>query len=172
MIAATRPDRTEAAEYFFTYIGKVPDGDVRRTLEAQAGETRTFLASIPQERAPYRYAPGKWSINQVVSHMNDTERAFVFRALWFARGFDAPLPSFDQDVAITGADADARSLESHRQEFDAVRSATIALFAALPDAAWLRRGTAGGNPFSVRALAYITAGHVAHHVQMLRERYL
>ena len=107
----------------------------------------------------------------MVSHLNDTERMFVFRALWFARGFDSPLPSFDQNVAIATADADARSLESHIEEFRGVRAATIAFFENLPDHAWMRRGIASDNPFTVRALAYIAAGHLAHHVRILRERY-
>ena len=118
------------------------------------------------------YAPDKWTIREVVSHINDTERMFVFRAMWFARGFDSALPSFDQDVAMRGAGADARTLASHVDEFRAVRDATVTLFRNLPDEAWALRGVASGNPFTVRALAYITAGHAAHHVRLLRERYL
>jgi hypothetical protein len=108
----------------------------------------------------------------VLSHINDTERLFVFRAFWFARGFDAPLPSFDQDGAVASAGADERSWRSHIEEFRAVRSATSAFFSNLPAEGWSRRGIASGNPFTVRALAFITAGHLAHHVRILRERYL
>jgi hypothetical protein len=97
---------------------------------------------------------------------------FTFRALWFARRFDSPLPSFDQDVAVSTAGADSRPWQSHRDEFSAVRRATLELFRNLPSDAWMRRGVASGNPFTVRALAYITAGHVAHHNRILRERYL
>ena len=104
--------------------------------------------------------------------MNDTERLFVFRALWFARGFDSPLPSFDQNLAVSMAGADDRSWDSHVEEFRAVRVATLAFFQGLPADAWTRRGIASGNPFTVRALAYISAGHAAHHVKILRERYL
>ena len=172
MITATAPDRTEAADYYFTYIDQVGDGDIRQILEAQSGEALAFLRGISDERARHRYAPGKWSIRQVVSHLNDTERAFAFRALWFARGFDSPLPSFDQNIAIAGAGADSRSWESHLQEFDAVRAATLALFRNLPEEAWSRQGIASGNTFSVRALAYIAAGHVTHHLRIVRERYL
>jgi DinB superfamily len=172
MITATAPDRTEAAEYYFTYINQVGDGDIRQILEAQSGETLAFLCGISEERSLHRYAPEKWSIRQVMSHVNDTERAFVFRALWFARGFDSPLPSYDQNIAIAAAAADSRSWESHRHEFEVVRAATVALFNNLPEQAWSRRGIASDNPFTVRALAYITAGHVTHHMRIVRERYL
>ena len=172
MTTATAPDRTEAAEYYFTYIEKVPGGDIRGILKAQLPETVTLLKGISEERSRHRYSPDKWSIREVVSHINDTERLFVFRALWFARGFDSPLPSFDQNVAIATADGDRRSLESHIEEFRGVRAATIAFFDNLPEHAWMRRGIASDNPFTVRALAYIAAGHVAHHARILRERYL
>jgi hypothetical protein len=166
------PDRTEAAEYYFTYIDKVPGGNICDILDAQSGETLALLGGISEEQSLHRYAPDKWSIRQVVSHINDTERLFAFRALWFARGFDTPLPSFDQTVAIAGADADARPLRSHADEFRAVRAATLVLFRTLPAEAWMKRGVASGNPFTVRALAYISAGHVAHHNAILREKYL
>jgi hypothetical protein len=166
------PDRTEAAEYYFTYIDKVSGGNICDILDAQSGETLALLGGISEEQSLHRYAPDKWSIRQVVSHINDTERAFVFRALWFARGFDTPLPSFDQNVAIAAADADARPLRSHADEFRTVRAATLVLFRNLPAEAWMKRGVASGNTFTVRALAYISAGHVAHHNAILRERYL
>lgn len=170
--AVGAPEETEYAKYYGTYISQVPDGDVRQTLEAQESGTLQLLRGIPEERSLHRYAPDKWSIRELVSHINDTERMFVFRALWFSRGFDTALPSFDQEVAIRGAAADARTFASHVEEFRAVRAATVTLFRNLPDEAWSRRGIASGNPVTVRALAYITAGHVAHHVRLLRERYL
>jgi hypothetical protein len=120
----------------------------------------------------HRYARDKWSIREVVSHLSDTERLFTFRAMWFARGFDSELPSFDQDVAIVGARADARPWKDIVEEFGAVRGATIPFFASVPDDAWDRRGIASGYSFSVRALAFIATGHVAHHLNILRERYL
>lgn len=168
----TRPERGEAAEYYFSYIDQVPAGDIRGILDSQFPETLALLRSISEEQSLFRYAPGKWSVREVLSHVNDTERLFVFRALWFARGFDTPLPSFDQDVAISTANADARSWASHVDEFAAVRSATTTFFEGLPDEAWTRRGVASDNPFSVRALAYIAAGHVTHHARVLRERYI
>ena len=165
-------DRSEAAEYYFTYIDQVPDGDIVEILRKQEAEMLQLLRGIPEDRSLHRYAAGKWTIREVASHVNDCERMFTFRAMWFARGFDSALPSFDQDVAIAGAAADARPLSSHIDEFRAVRAATLALFAEMPHDAWTRRGVASGNPFTVRALAHITAGHVAHHARLLRERYL
>ena len=172
MTTTTAPDRTEAAEYYFTYIDQVAAGDIRVFLKAQLMETLALLQSISEQQSLVRYAPDKWSIRQLVSHVNDTERLFVFRALWFARGFDSPLPSFDQNIAVSMAGGDDRSWDSHVEEFRAVRLATLAFFQDLPADAWTRRGIASGNPFTVRALAYISAGHAAHHVKILRERYL
>jgi DinB superfamily len=171
MVMTTPPDRTEAAEYYFTYINQVPEGDICAILEAQLTRTLADLQAIPDERSLYRYAPDKWSIREVLGHLNDTERLFVFRAYWFARGFDSPLPSFDQHVAMAMSGADARSWSSHIDEFKAVRLATLSFFLNLPEEAWMRRGIASDNFFTVRALAYIAAGHVAHHLRLLAERY-
>ena len=169
----THPDRTEAVEYYHGYIDQVPrDADVRRVLEAQIDETLAMLQGISEEKSRHRYAPDKWSIREVMAHINDTERVFVFRALWFARGFDSALPSFDQNIANTGARAEDRPWRSHLDEFRAVRGASVQFFNHLPDDAWGRRGIASGNPFTVRALAYMTAGHLTHHVKILREKYL
>jgi hypothetical protein len=166
------PDRTEAAEYYFTYIDQVPAGDIGTILEAQGEETLTALGAISEDRSLHRYAPDKWSIRQVLGHLSDTERLFVARAFWFARGFDTPLPSFDQNVAIAAAGADERAWSSHLDEFRSVRAATVSFFKNLPADAWARRGIASGNPFTVRALAYVAAGHVEHHLAIVRSRYL
>jgi hypothetical protein len=167
----TAPDHTEAAEYYFTYIRQVTGTDICGILAAQRDATLAVLDGISEPASLHRYAPGKWSVREVVSHLNDTERLFVSRAFWFARGFDTPLPSFDQDVAVAAAGADARSWRSHVDEFRAVRDATLAFVENLPPEAWSRRGIASGNPFTVRALAFIAAGHVTHHLKILRERY-
>ena len=171
MTPVAPPDRTEAAEYYFTYINQVPAGDILTTLEAQESDARSLFETISEERSAFRYAADKWSIKEVLAHINDTERMFVFRAFWFARGLEGPLPSFDQDVAAKGAGADQRAWRSHVEEFRSIRAASLSFYRHLPSEAWLRRGIASGHPFSVRALAYITAGHVAHHVRLLRERY-
>lgn len=167
-----RPDPTEAAEYYFLYIDQVVDGDILETLRSQESEVIGLLDGIGEDASLYRYAPDKWSIREVVSHLSDTERLFVFRAFWFARGFDTPLPSFDQNIAVSAAAADSRSWRSLVHEFEVVRAGSRAFFESLPQEAWERRGIASEKPFSVNALAYLTAGHVAHHVKILREKYL
>jgi len=167
-----KPERSEAAEYYFTYIDKVPAGDICRILESQSVEIPALLEAIPEAQSDYRYAADKWSIREVVAHVNDCERLFVFRAFWFGRGFDTPLPSFDQNVALRAAGANQRSWRGHIDEFRAIRAATLSFFRNLPPDTWDRRGIASDNPFSVRALAYIAAGHVVHHVGLLHERYL
>jgi DinB superfamily len=172
MSVMAAPDRTEAAEYYFTYIDKVGAGDICQILRDQLGETLPLLQGISDERSLHRYAPDKWSIREVLGHINDCERLFVFRAMWFARGFDSPLPSFDQNTAMSASGANARSWSSHVEEFRANRASTLGFFENLPADAWTRRGIASDNPFTVRALAYIAAGHVIHHVRILKERYL
>jgi hypothetical protein len=167
-----RPARGEAADYYFKYIDLVPDGDVSDILETQRSDALALFRSIPEERASHKYADDKWSISEVLAHVNDCERLFAFRAFWFARGFDSPLPSFDQEVAARHAAAEGRPLRSHVEEFESLRASTLDFFRHLPSDAWLRRGIASENPFTVRALAYIGAGHVSHHMQIIKERYL
>jgi hypothetical protein len=168
---AGRPEPSEAAAYYFRYIDLVPDSDVIAVLASQLDDVLSFARGVTEERSLHRYAPDKWSIRQLLSHVTDTERAFLFRALWFARGFETPLPSFDQEISAKGAQADGVAWANHVEEFRVVRLATLAFFHNLPRDAWMRRGTASGNLFTVRALAYITAGHVAHHLAILAERY-
>ena len=167
----TRPQPTEAASYYFTYINQVTSDDPVSAIEHQLEESQALFAKISEEKSLHRYAPDKWSIRQVLNHVTDTERAFAFRALWFARGFDTPLPSYDQNIAATGAEADRTSWAADVDEFRSVRLSTISLFKNMPSQAWTRSGIASGNPFTVRALAYIIPGHFAHHVALLRERY-
>jgi DinB family protein len=167
-----RPQEVEAAPYYFTYIHQVSGDDACAILESQLEEAREFFARISEDGSLHRYAPEKWSIRQVLNHVTDTERALAFRALWFARGFNSPLPSYDQNIAAAGADADKISWAAHLEEFRRVRLSTISLFNHMPEDAWIRSGIASDNLFTVRALAYIIPGHLAHHVRILRERYL
>src|SRR5215813_15221797 len=167
-----RPEANEAAPYYFGYINRISSDDIVSVLESQLEETLPFLHAISEEKSLYRYAPGKWSIRQTWNHVNDTERVFVFRGLWFARGFDSPLPSFDQDLAVNAGRADQFPWASYIEEFRNIRLATLGFFRKLPEEAWMRTGTASGNPFTVRACAYVVAGHVAHHAAIIRERYL
>jgi uncharacterized damage-inducible protein DinB len=167
-----RPAPTEAAPFYSTYIDRIAADDVLAVLEAQRHTTLSVIANISEEKSLHRYAPDKWSIRQLLNHVSDTERVFLYRALWFARGFDTPLPGFDQNIAVPHAAADQFSWASHIADFNAVRAATLSFFCNLPADARNRTGIASGNPVSVRALAYIIAGHVAHHVAILEERYL
>jgi hypothetical protein len=167
-----RPEPQEAAPYYSRYIDRIESEDVLGTLAAQLPETLALLEGISEERSRHRYAPDKWSIRQLLNHVTDTERVFVFRAFWFARGFEGPLPSFDQDIGAGAARADEVSWGRHVEEFQSVRLATLTFFRNLPAEGWTRSGIASDNPVTVRALAYITAGHLAHHAAILRERYL
>jgi DinB superfamily len=168
----TRPAATEAASYYFPYIDLVDDEDVVVALEKQLNETHAFLKSIGEEKSLHSYAPGKWTLRQLLNHVNDGERVFLYRALWFARGFPEPLPSFDQDVGVAGSEANNVSWTDLVEEFRNIRLATISFFKNLSEDAWSRTGTASDNPFTVRALAYIIAGHAAHHRNVIQERYL
>jgi hypothetical protein len=168
----TRPAAGDAAPYYFTYIDQVRGDDCLAAMTSQLDEALTLFNSISEEKSTRRYAPEKWSIRQVLSHLNDTERSFVFRALWFARAFDTPLPSFDQNIAIAGAEADRLSWATHVEEFRNVRRASIDFFRNLPEQAWTRRGIASGNPFTVLSLGFMVPGHVTHHIRILRQRYL
>jgi len=152
-------------------VAAVPDGDVTRALAAQGEAFLHLLTDIGDEKALFAYAEGKWSIKDVILHMADAERIFMHRALRMARGDQTPLAAFDENAYTPLAGADARPLDSLLGEFAAVRGATLALLRWLPDAAWTRRGTASGKEVSVRALAWIAAGHAMHHERILRERY-
>lgn len=167
-----RPERNEAAPYYFGYIDQVAGGDVVSLLEAQIAETLPLLDNISEPMSLHRYAPDKWSIREVLGHVNDCERLFTLRAFWIARGFETPLPGFDQNVAVRAAHADDIAWARHVDEFRATRVATIAFFRNLPNDAWMRSGIASDNHFTVRALAFVAAGHLVHHRKILKERYL
>lgn len=167
-----RPQPNEAAVYYFNYINLITDDNVIAALEKQLTDTHTFLNQISEEKSLHSYAPDKWTIREVLGHLNDTERVFLYRALWFARGFPESLPSFDQNVAVDGASANDVSWSDLVEEFRNIRLATLSFFRNLPDSAWSRTGIASDNPFTVRAIAYIIAGHTVHHEGVINERYL
>jgi hypothetical protein len=167
-----RPHESEAAHYYFTYINQIAGDDVLAAIGSQLDETMDLCSTISEEKSLHRYAAGKWSIRQALNHVTDTERAFAFRALWFARGFGAALPSYDQEIAASGAQADRLSWAENVQEFRYVRLSTISLFQNMPPEAWMRGGVASDTFVTVRAQAWIIAGHLAHHLALLRERYL
>jgi hypothetical protein len=166
------PDASEYAPYFAKYVSLVPEGAIVETLAGQAQVTLALIAGLTGEQGDHRYAPGKWSLKEVLGHINDTERIMAYRALRIARGDRTPLPGFEQDGYIPNSPAAHMSLADLAEEFGAIRRATLTLFRALDDAAWQRRGTASENEVTVRALAYIIAGHELHHMKIVRERYL
>ena len=167
-----RPSKSEAAEYYFTYIDQVKGDDIKVVLATQLEESPAFFTGISEDKSLDRYSPEKWSIRQVLNHISDTERSMAFRAFWFGRNFTTPLPNYDQNIAASAAEAERISWAAHIEEFRRVRLATISLFANMPSEGWMRTGIASANHFTVRALAYILAGHYAHHVRILSERYL
>jgi hypothetical protein len=169
-----RPGAGEFAPFFAGYIeaaSAAAGGDLLGLLERQVAEIRAVLSMFGEERAGHRYAPGKWSVKEVVGHMADAERVFCYRAMRAARGDETPLPPFDENAWVAAAGFDRRPLRDLVEELATVRAATVRLFGGLDAATFERRGVASGKPFTVRAAAYITAGHVAHHLRILRERY-
>jgi DinB superfamily len=165
-------DPSEYGPGFSAYISNVPEDDVLAAIEAQLSETRAVLESIGEPRAPFRYAPGKWSIKEVVGHFTDSERVFSYRAMAIARGEMQPLPGFDEKTYAENAGFDRLTLRELIETYVAVRTSTILLYRQLPPGAWDRHGIANNNPLSVRALAHVTLGHERHHLRVLRERYL
>jgi hypothetical protein len=167
-----RPDPSEYAPYYGRYIDQIPDGPIVDLLRTQVRGTLDLLRSLPESKGDHRYAPGKWSIKQVVGHIIDGERVFSYRALRFGRGDSTELPGFEQDDYARDGGFDARTLRHLIDELESVRRGTVLLFEGFGEEAWLRKGIASSNPVSVRALAYIIAGHEHHHVKVLREKYL
>jgi len=170
--ATARPQASEYAAYYEKYISRVPDGDVVGTLRTQLEETLSLIRGIPESRGDFRYAEGKWSIKELIGHVIDSERVFTYRALRFGRGDTTPLSGFEQDDFVRGADFSKRSLRDLADEYEHVRRATISLFSSFEGSVWDRRGAANNNEVSVRGLAFITAGHERHHVEILKTRYL
>ena len=166
------PKPEEAAAYYSTYIDRISGGNIVDVLESQLQTPAAAFSGISEEKSLHRYAPDKWSIRGLLNHVNDTERVFAFRALWFARNLSGPLPSFDQNISANAAQADESSWSTHVQEFQKIREATLALFRSLPAQAWGHSGIASGNSVTVNALSYIIAGHASHHIAILQERYM
>jgi hypothetical protein len=166
-----RPLPTEHMPYWSRYIDLVPEGDIVLQLAKQMRETQSLLASLSEEQGRYRYAEGKWSVSEVIGHLSDCERIFAYRALRFARGDDTTLSGFDENQYTPAGQFNVRSLGDVAAEFAAVREASLALFRGLPHGAAQRSGIANGAPVTVRALAYVIAGHELHHRNLLRTRY-
>jgi hypothetical protein len=172
MTAISRPAPTEYAPYYGRYIDLVPEGDILTFLSGQIHKTLSLVGSVGEDKADFRYAPGKWSIREVVGHVIDTERVFAFRAFAFSRNDRNALPGMDQEEYARGANHGERRLSAILDEYRSVRGATIALVGSFSEEMLMRTGTASGFGFTVRSLAYIIAGHEQHHLRVLRERYL
>ena len=166
-----RPGPGEYADFYAGYIAAMPSGDVLEILERQKDQLRQLAETIAPDRETFRYAPGKWSLREIVGHLIDSERVFSYRALCFSRGDDTPLPGFDENFYVANADFDSRTLQSLIEELTLLRSANVLLFRSLTPEDLARVGVANTHPVSVRALAFILAGHLQHHFNVLRDRY-
>ena len=166
------PESSEFSPYHATYIALVPDNDILKSVAAQGDDAAVFYLTLTEDQGGLRYAPGKWTIKQVVGHIIDTERIMSYRALRIARADQTNLPGFEQDDYVASAQSDARTMADLAAEFQSVRHATSLLLKSFPDEAWRRRGFANNNEVTVTALAYILTGHEMHHRKILNERYL
>ncbi|MFY9559380.1 MAG: DinB family protein [Terriglobales bacterium] len=166
-----RPEPGEYAPYYDRYISLVGPEDIVTVLEKQAPETVALLKSAGP-KADSRYAPGKWSVKELLGHVNDTERIMTYRALRIARGDKTPIEGFEQDDYVRDGNFGQRALADLIEEFVEIRKATVALFRPLDAEAGARRGIANKNEITARALAYVIAGHELHHRRVLQERYL
>ena len=166
-----RPEAGEHNPYYSRYIDKVPGDDALPALESQVKEMLAALRPLDDARALHRYGPGKWSIKEVVGHLMDAERVFAYRALRFARADQAVLPGFEENEWVPAGRFDRRAFPGLLDEYAAARASTLALYRGFEEEWLTRSGTASGSPVSVRALAWIIAGHELHHLAILRERY-
>lgn len=166
-----RPEAGEYLEYYDRYIARVThEADAVTALERQAA-TIGALTRLTPEQAAFRYAEGKWSVREVIGHLADTERIFGYRLLRAARGDQTPLPGFDENAYVQTSNFDSRSVDDVAGELAAVRQATLALLGSLDASTLVQKTVANNSLVTVRALAFIIAGHTAHHLQILRERY-
>ena len=166
-----RPQPSEYAAYYDRYISLVEGEDILNVLEEQRRQFLLLMSGRAEADGNVRYAPGKWTVKELIGHLNDSERIFAYRALRIGRGDQTPIEGFEQDPYVQNADFDARTLEEMIEDYIAVRRATVSLFRNFPADAWARTGTANRNPVSVRALAFTIAGHELHHRRILEERY-
>jgi hypothetical protein len=170
-IAIPRPGADEYFEYYDAYIRLVPGDDALPTLASQLDAWLPKLRRLSDAQALHRYAPGKWSVKEVLGHMCDGERVFGYRALRCARADTTPMPGFDENAWVPASASDRRPLGEILDELAVIRTATVALFRSLEPEMLARRGTANDQTISVRALAWIITGHTTHHQTGLRERY-
>jgi len=166
------PQPSEYFEYYHKYIALVPPGDLAQLMHAQIGEVTTLLAGVTPTQADYSYAPGKWTLKEVVGHLADTERVFGFRALHISRGDQSPLPSFDQDAWLPQGRFHVLPFAQVLEQWVTARRANLAALEGTPSAAAERSGVVSGHPATVRALYHILPGHVTYHVALIKRDYL
>ncbi len=167
-----RPQTNEFAPYYRTYISLIEGDNVLPVLDAQTAELRAIFSQMPEEKGTYAYAEGKWTLKEMLSHIIDGERIFAYRILRISRGDETPIEGFEQDGYIENSNANNRSFADLLEEFDLQRRSNLLMVNNLSDENASRMGTASGAGISSRALTYIMAGHVTHHVGVLKERYL
>jgi uncharacterized damage-inducible protein DinB len=167
-----RPETGECAEFYQGYLARVPEGDIRTTLALSLEQTLRLLWEVPVEREGFAYAPGRWTVKEIVGHLVDVERIFAYRALRFGRGDETPLTGFEQDDYVRRGGFEARTLADLASEFEHLRRANLLLFRGFAADVLSRKGVASGREVTVRALLWIMAGHELHHADILRERYL
>lgn len=167
-----RPSPDEYPAYFETYISQVPEEDILEVLQRQGGEIAAVFAGLPPAAGHFRYAPGKWTLLELLNHVVDTERIMAYRALCFARGEQQDLPSFDENLYAATASVEHRTLEDLLEELRLVRAANLHLFRHLTAEDWQRQGSANHRATTARALAWVMAGHLRHHLGIVEQRYL
>lgn len=167
-----RPETSEHAEYYSGYISKVPGADIMSVFQQQLDSTVALIRGLDESKGNYRYETGKWTVKELLGHVIDAERVFAYRALVFSRNDKAALPGFDQEPWAQHANYANLTLQDIAAEFDSVRRASIFLFRHLDGAAWDRRGVGNNKEMTVRAAAFVIAGHTQHHIDVLKSRYL
>ena len=171
LLEIARPATDEYDAYYEGYVARVPQAPLLRTLESQRQRVGELYGNLDEERAGYRYAAGKWTIKEVLGHLLDSERVFAFRALWFARGQQTPLPDMDPDAFVAAGGFDTYPLARPADEYALVRESTLRFLGGLNQDQLTLKGTASGCDFTVRAIAFIVAGHELHHLDVLADRY-
>ncbi len=167
-----RPEKSEYAEFYETYVSLVEEADVMSALQNQPEHLQELFSEISVEKENFRYVEGKWSVKELLGHIIDGERVFSYRALRISRGDQTPLATFEENSYVAGSNFGNSRLADLIEEFSLLRASNVLLFKNLTEEAWLRTGTASDATVSVRALAFIMVGHVRHHMNILRERYL
>ncbi len=166
-----RPADSEYAPFYRGYVALVTESDLIGVLASQGEELRRFAGGVARERETFAYGPGKWTVRQVLGHLVDAERVFGYRAFCLGRGEAASLPGFDENAYVTRSNSAQRAVADLADEFAAVRQANVVALRQIDDAGWRHVGTANGKPISTRALGFVMAGHVRHHLNVLREKY-